>query len=913
MVDTEDNESHESSSTLGQARDSFLSPEFDAIKTVTAQTSRKRKHTDVEPENHIGEAFTVESHLSLPSAKAQKLVPRLLLPRSCLPLAYLDPFRGTDDLPSSTLFSAHIETLEESVHEDRWTNQPTVLIVQSAIDEGLFAVERVQGGIYAMCRLGDWVTVNTLERMQTIPIDIAPQPKRNRQEQPGLPGDNWWGTAAIGSRREHKYDRGKKIDVEKTRGMRLCLQGPPHTPTAPSQIFQETSQPVSQDQTQNVLTGMVEEAAQNPEEVLKMVRDQYQEALYASKSSLAYFAKGPLSRARAALNVNDGSAHDHSHITSFLRSCILSLATMDIKYRETLPDLVKGFPFDSLSDDECTAVVGTISKKARRSKKPNVGKNGLYPGEEVKIARWWLSRDLSSIACDSADAREEATRSAVLEQRARETQMQVILSLETLALESLAISQPVEKLLPTDPIEGDDGSQNKKKKKSKKPQDLTMLLDLLVDRLCIWQSMSMDETKTSNGEDRPKSQHGAKPIAKVADNDHLRQFCVDVVLPFYGARLPDLTTLLCQKLGGPKQPSPRRPPLLKSASSHASLKPGALVQRQQIRKPRRTLERVLTDERSASQKPPPSLSRSATDPVLPQVKREVSDTSLSSIPLNRVAMHKRYSQREVDLHATSKATEAKSKKKARVEQELRGAIAALKKPNPRMAVKELVEDAERRAATSHSRKPKNPVRNPFAQGAQVVATPSNNRHKDVYGGLPRLPRQSIASLPEVEEVPPSSISCVPSSSRKAQHSPFLAPDSTRKIGTGALPITETPTRGPSKLWGRPPVCTATMESAADRSQPPPLSAASKVPKASNDLFTSTRWSLQGHKTPTKFRCSYQVERSGDTSIHATPVKAPSAENKPSENLTKAVLSPLLQEKGESIYTALGWDDVDELL
>jgi len=82
------------------------------------------------------------------------------------------------------------------------------------------------------------------------------------------------------------------------------------------------------------------------------------------------------------------------------------------------------------------------------------------------------------------------------------------------------------------------------------------------------------------------------------------------------------------------------------------------------------------------------------------MKREESDTSLSSIPLNRVAMHNRYSQREVDLNA---ATEVKLKRKAKVDQELRGAIAALKRPNPRMAVKELVEDAERRVATSCSR------------------------------------------------------------------------------------------------------------------------------------------------------------------------------------------------------------------
>ena len=66
-------------------------------------------------------------------------------------------------------------------------------------------------------------------------------------------------------------------------------------------------------------------------------------------------------------------------------------------------------------------------------------------------------------------------------------------------------------------------------------------------------------------------------------------------------------------------------------------------------------------------------------------------------------MQKRYSQREVDLHAASQAMEAKLKKKAKIDHELQSAIAALKKPNPRMAVKELVEDAEKRVAGSRSR------------------------------------------------------------------------------------------------------------------------------------------------------------------------------------------------------------------
>ena len=60
MFDREEYESHESSSNLGQARNIFLSLTWSTIETTTAQTSRKRKLTDVELENDIGEAFDIK-------------------------------------------------------------------------------------------------------------------------------------------------------------------------------------------------------------------------------------------------------------------------------------------------------------------------------------------------------------------------------------------------------------------------------------------------------------------------------------------------------------------------------------------------------------------------------------------------------------------------------------------------------------------------------------------------------------------------------------------------------------------------------------------------------------------------------------------------------------------------------------
>ncbi len=162
--------------------------------------------------------------------------------------------------------------------------------------------------------------------------------------------------------------------------------------------------------------------------------------------------------------------------------------------------------------------------------------------------------------------------------------------------------------------------------------------------------------------------------------------------------------MMCKKLGGPLAHSPAQPALKNAPSSLRAAKPGAVMNRAPPRQAGRTLERVLTDERTG-RRPARSPSRSATDSVLPNLKREPGHRSLANLPSNGSAFHKSkmYSQREVDLSSVSQAAEAKAKKKANVAQELQGAIAALKRPNARMAVKELVEAAEQRAAGAKSR------------------------------------------------------------------------------------------------------------------------------------------------------------------------------------------------------------------
>lgn len=102
----------------------------------------------------------------------------------------------------------------------------------------------------------------------------------------------------------------------------------------------------------------------------------------------------------------------------------------------------------------------------------------------------------------------------------------------------------------------------------------------------------------------------------------------------------------------------------------------------------------------------PSLTRSATAPLLTNIKREASEAPLSAIPLHGSqsigVQHRgllstnRFSQREVDLSFKPSSTETKLRKDALIKDELKGAITALRKPNRHLAVSDYAEFCEQR-------------------------------------------------------------------------------------------------------------------------------------------------------------------------------------------------------------------------
>lgn len=227
-------------------------------------------------------------------------------------------------------------------------------------------------------------------------------------------------------------------------------------------------------------------------------------------------------------NSSDVLSTDGMSLADYLRTCILSLPTMDKKYRETLPSLVKELPVGILSEDEKGAVSTSFRKKPRKTKTLKPGKDGLYPEEELCIVKWWLGTSGRIESENSHGNREESVRMKLLEQRARETQLQIILVLETLALEA---SRPEKICENVSAVIKEKNFPSKQKPKAKKAQDLSVLLDLLVDRLCIWQSMSTEESNSSTNEGRSGSPITGRMPNQVPEVDVLRNFCVDVILP----------------------------------------------------------------------------------------------------------------------------------------------------------------------------------------------------------------------------------------------------------------------------------------------------------------------------------------------------------------------------------------------
>ena len=555
--------------------------------------------------------------------------------------------------------------------------------------------------------------------------------------------------------------------------------------------------------------------APGPQDVLQELAKHYLEALYLSRTSLAYFTKGPLSRARAAATASTSQAglNAEGHMSTvdlieFLRQSVVTSTVMDKKYRDGIMGIINELPVRGIAD--ASPIVP--KKKKKRKWKPKRDKSGLFVDEQEFVEKWWVEDDIdSSPTTETADA---IMKKRIARIRNRETFLQIIVCLEILALEaSLSAEDRKRQEAITAALESQDAGETQqdetqalntseaKPTRPKKKQDLSALLETLLDKLTIWHSLEFN----SPAKARTDSTNTEQP----SENDELHSFCIEVIVPFYISRIPQHANAVNKKLGGPTAPSPVKRKVSSKTSKDTARKPGepALRQPPPEKKPRQPLARVSTetDRQTSRQRPSvPSLHRASTDSdvLLTHIKREATESmppmdsipqakSTAKPPRNpRPSLISSLSRREVDLSAMSAASEAKLKKKADVEEKLREAISTLKKPNRAAAVREVAESADASFAKAlakgngNGRLQRGRVPPATANGAGareekawvITATPSRHgRAAKVVKGTP-YHGQTAAHPHEADALPSSGSSAlVPSTSAAAGRETTLPP------------------------------------------------------------------------------------------------------------------------------------------
>lgn len=462
-----------------------------------------------------------------------KFKPRLLLPRSSLPLAYLDTFDSNGVAEYSKFFFAHVAALESPSFQEAPYLCPRLLITERNANS-LYAIERIRPGLYIQCKLGSWITLSQLQELRDPDGCLERPSKRVCLEDAA----QWWREISSQGEEGRQFRIGQRtveaswrqnLDLEKpeyispnlTPSSHKLLAAPPVEAvdaaiTAYEDVLQSQPQPFALNQ-----------SSQAPEDLFKTIQRQYMESLYKSKASLAYFAKGPLSRARAAFSNCSDAPLGPRHLVDYLRTLIIPLNLLDKKYRETLPTIVAEIPMLDMSEHEGIEAHARAQRCIRKSKKEKIGKNGLYAEEETDIRQWWLDQRVLAPVCESEELRTDSMKTTLLEQKTREICLQIILVLEVLALEGT---------LPVPSIESaqgraDEEQLSQRKRRLKKQPDLSVLLDLSIDKLCIWQTMTVEQHKSSGKSVQTVTAHGEGLPAAKPDTDHLRDFCVDVILP----------------------------------------------------------------------------------------------------------------------------------------------------------------------------------------------------------------------------------------------------------------------------------------------------------------------------------------------------------------------------------------------
>jgi len=244
-----------------------------------------------------------------PDPSAVTLTPLRLISRTALRISWLDrlsaAFRPSGQGPD--LFSASDPALNALLAPE--TGFPQVLVAREKASGSLCALERASKGQYALCGIGSWVPEE-----QLLQISVSPQYARPLIARSSNSSANWRTYATLpddGHASERPAKRAK-----------LSMQRPSIIASTPTTLQPYRVQSLAKSNAPPSPIEAPHPPAVTKDQLFETLVCQYLEALYLNRTSLAFFAKGPLSRARIAFT-SPTSALPLLDLTNFLKTMIL--------------------------------------------------------------------------------------------------------------------------------------------------------------------------------------------------------------------------------------------------------------------------------------------------------------------------------------------------------------------------------------------------------------------------------------------------------------------------------------------------------------------------------------------------------------------------------------------------------------
>jgi len=348
-------------------------------------------------------------------------------------------------------------------------------------------------------------------------------------------GQEWWTSIVIEQPTNNHLD--KKIKLESDDDILVIATNDVQTlPGSPAPVSTEHPQPsipkVAPPVARSSFGATGNDNSQaSLEDSFVSVSTNYLDMLYTSRAPLAYFVKGPLSRARAACSITEGHPNNLQELADWLRLMILSTSALDKKYKESIPNTIITLASSGISPEKQKAV------KRKKTRKFKPAKDGFFPDETESLLQWWVRDMTGSTLPPTADSLQAAMKARVTGLRLREYLLQLILILEVIAIEASvtkASTKSGPSMQDTQAIDGECQTKEKETsaKTAKKPRDLQPLVETIIDRLQIWQSVSSVELDgLTDGNEHAEDGMSLDTAVGGTTRDDLKEFCVEVVVP----------------------------------------------------------------------------------------------------------------------------------------------------------------------------------------------------------------------------------------------------------------------------------------------------------------------------------------------------------------------------------------------